>query len=100
MATLTQWELVAETKEWVGPITVTVNGSPVSGFTLAVTEGQARPTTFYTPDANPDDGTQYGLIVGTGTSVPLTVNKIYTIWAKYSDDPEIPVLRAGRIKVT
>ena len=29
MAVLTMWSLVAETKEWCGPITVTANGTPV-----------------------------------------------------------------------
>lgn len=101
MATLTQWELVAETLEWVGPITVTVNGSPVTNFTLAVVEGSARPVTFVTPDADPDaPGTAKGVIVGAGSTFPLLVGKTYTIFAKYSDSPEVPVERCGKIKVT
>lgn len=101
MSTLTQWELVAETKEWVGPITVTVNGSAVTNFTVSVVEGTGRPSTFSAPDTDPDPpGTAKGVIVGVGSSWPITVGKTYTIFAKYSDSPEIPVIRVGRIKVT
>jgi hypothetical protein len=101
VTTLTQWELVAETKEWVGPITLTVNGGAVTNFTLAVCEGTARPTTFTTPDVDPDPpNTDRGVIVGVGSLWPLTLGKTYTIFAKYSDSPEIPVVRVGRIKVT
>jgi hypothetical protein len=100
MATLTQWELVAETKEWVGPLTLTVNGTPVTNFTVAVCEGSARPTTFTATDADPDGGAGVGVLVGVGSSWPLVVGKIYTIFGKYTDNPEIPVIRMGRIKST
>jgi hypothetical protein len=101
MATLTQWELVAETKEWVGPVTVTVNGTPVTNFTLAICEGTTRPGTFLSPDLDPDPpGTAKGIIVGTGSSWPIVSGKTYTIFFKYTDNPEIPVGRCGKIKVT
>jgi hypothetical protein len=100
MATLTQWELVAETKEWVGPISVSVNEAEVDTFTVCVAEGQSRPITFLDPDPDPDGGGGYGVLVGVGTPWPLTVGRTYTIFIKYADTPETPVERAGRIKVT
>jgi len=100
MATLTQWELVGETKEWVGPITVTVDTVPVSSFEVALCEGTARPTTWAAADADPDGGGAKGILVGAGTSYPLTVGKKYMIFTRFTDSPEIPVQRAGIIKVT
>lgn len=100
MATLTQWELVGETKEWVGPITVTANATPVSAFQVALCEGTARPTTWATADDDPDGGLAKGILVGAGTPWPITVGRKYTIFVKFTDNPEIPVLRGGIIKVT
>lgn len=101
MTELNTWTLVAETKEWVGPITVTVDGSPVSSFEVAFTLSSARPTAWLTPDADPDPpGTALGILVGTGTSHTLTVGKKYTVWTRFTDTPEAPVNRAGYVKVT
>ncbi len=100
MATLTQWELVGETKEWVGPIDFTVNGVAVTSFEVAFCEGTARPTTWAAADVDPDGGTGKGILVGAGTSHTLTVGKKYTIFTRFTDDPEIPVVRAGLVKVT
>jgi hypothetical protein len=101
MSTLVQWELVAETIEWVGPIDVAVNGSPVGVFRISVCADQARPTTWTTPDLDPNPpGTEHGVIVGTGTPWPILKGKRYTIFIQFTDAPEQPVLRAGLIKVT
>lgn len=101
MAVLTMWSLVAETKEWCGPITVTANGTPVGNFQVAVCEGTTRPTVWTTPDADPDPpGTALGVLVGVGTIYPLTVGRKYTIFIRFTDNPEAPVERAGQIKAT
>lgn len=100
MATLTQWQLPKETKEWVGPLTVKVNGTVVTSFSVAVTEGTTRPTDWQPADPDPDGGTTLGVLVGEGTLFPLTIGRKFTIWCKFTDNPEIPVLRAGIIKVT
>lgn len=100
MAALTQWELVGETKEWVGPIAVTVNGTPATNFEVAFCEGSARPATWAAADADPDGGLVPGILVGAGTSHPLTVGRKYTIFVRFTDTPEIPVLRCGIVKVT
>lgn len=93
---LTTWTLVAETKEWVGPITVLADGAPVSSFEVTVTEGQARPTTW-TAATSLDGG--LGVLVGTGTSFPLVTGKRYAVWTRHTDSPEIPVTKVGIIKV-
>lgn len=100
MATLTMWQLVAETKEWVGPLTVTANATPVTAFEVSVCEGTARPTTWLAADDDPDGGPAKGVLVGAGSSWPLTQGRKYTIFIRFTDNPEIPVERAGLIKVT
>jgi len=96
-----QWNLVAETREWVGPLTVTINGTVVSNFVVAITEGAARPTTWVTPDVDPDPpGTAHGVLVGVDTPFPLTAGKKYTLWTRFTDNPEQPAQRTGLIKVT
>lgn len=100
MATLTQWEIVGGGHEWVGPITVTVNGTPVTNFEVSVCEGVTRPTTWATPDADPDGGAGKGVLVGATTAWPLTLNRVYTIFTRFTDTPEEPWQRAGKIKVT
>ena len=96
-ATLTEWRLVAETKEWVGPIVVTADGTPVSTFMVSVTKGSARPSVWenaYTLES------RLGVLVGVDTDWPLLVNNTYTVWVKFADTPEAPVERVGTIKVT
>jgi hypothetical protein len=100
MTTLTIWSLVAETKEWAGPLVVTANGVPVSTFQVSVCEGAVRPTTWLAADDDPDGGATKGVLVGAGTSWPLAVGRKYMIYIKYTDNPEIPVLRAGTIRAT
>lgn len=100
MATLTMWTLVGETKEWVGPIAVAVNGTPVSNFEVAFCEGTTRPTAWAAADANPDNAAEKGILVGAGTTYTLTVGRKYTIFVRFTDNPEIPVMRAGLVKVT
>jgi hypothetical protein len=93
---LATWSLVQETKEFI-PLTVTADGVPVVNFSVAVCEGDARPTTFVTADTV---GSEKGVLVGVGTSWPLVVNTKYTVFVKFTDNPEIPVTRAVYIKVT
>lgn len=100
MATLTMWQLVGETREWVGPLMVTVNATPVGNFEVSVCEGATRPTVWLAADDDPDGGGVKGVLVGTGTSWPLTVGRKYTIFVKFTDTPEVPVVRGGIIKVT
>lgn len=100
MATLTQWEIVTGGREWVGPIEVTVNSTPVTTFEVAVCEGVTRPTTWGDPDDDPDGGGDLGVIVGADSDWELTLNKVYTIFGRYTDNPEEPWFRIGKIKAT
>lgn len=94
MADLPTWILVAETKEFVGPITVLADGAPGT-FEVAVTAPGARPASFAAAD---QIGTDFGVLVGAGTTIPLTAGVKYTVWTKFTDDPEIPVDKVGYIK--
>lgn len=93
---LTQWNVAAETKEWVGPITVTADGIAVTSFEVAVTAPGIRPATWAAADVL--DGLR-GVMVGTGTSHSLIAGGKYTVWVRYTDVPEIPVQRCGTVKV-
>lgn len=94
---LTTIELPAETKEFVGPILVLADNVPVTTFEMAFTEGTARPTTWAVNDTV---GTGHGILVGAGTSHQLVVGKKYTVWARFTSSPEIPVTRVCFVKAT
>lgn len=93
---LTTWTLPAETKEWVGPITVTADGVPVTNFEVTVTAGAGRPTTWYATEVLEGER---GVLVGAGTAFPLRPGQRYTVWTRYTDVPEVPVTRIGTIRV-
>jgi hypothetical protein len=90
------WTLIKETKEWVGPITVTVDGVPTTSFEVAVVLPPARPATWTTPTLLDGD---YGVLVGEGSTYPLTVGKKYAVYVRHTDSPEIPVELVGHLKV-
>jgi len=92
---LTQWSVAAETKEWVGPITVTADGVPTSAFEVTLTEPGARPADWVT--ATLLDGGR-GILIGEGTDFTLVAGRKYTVWIKFTDDPEIPVQRVGNVR--
>lgn len=94
---LTTWSLPAETKEFI-PITVTADGLPLATFEVAFTAGAARPTAWASADEV--DGSK-GILVGAGvTGRTLTVGQKYTVWVRFTDNPEVPVTRACYVKVT
>jgi hypothetical protein len=94
---LTTWTLTAETKEWVGPIAVTADGTPVTSFEVSVTAGGARPSTW---EAALLLNGGRGVMVGVGTTFPLRVGQRYTVWARFTDITEVPVLKVGAVRVT
>lgn len=74
------------------PVTVTLDNEPVQdGVTLALTPAGSRPTTF-TDRYDLDD--QIGILTP-GDLTPGT----YTVWYKITDNPEIPIGRAGQIYI-
>lgn len=95
MAGSTLWSLVAETCEWVGPISVTADDVPVTEFEIAVTGPGARPTAWAAPTVLSGAS---GVLVGTGTPHPLVPGTRYTVWVRFVDVPETPVERVGYIK--
>lgn len=76
---------------WVFP-PVAVEGTPVTSYKYAVTKGVARPTTWATPETV--DGEVAFLL--DGTRAPGT----YKVFVRVTDDPEIPVIEAGRFTIT
>jgi hypothetical protein len=103
---LRQWTLYAESKEWVGPISVTVNGQPASSFELSIIPAlNGRPIGPWVsplaaetalPDGNAGQG--LGLVVGPGTDFPLSIGS-HLIVARYATDLEAPIIEVGIINV-
>lgn len=93
---MNEWILPVETREWVGPVTVTVDGTNVTNFEITVTKDAARPLNWKTPLVI---GSGRGVMVGDGTDFPLEFGHKYTVWTRYTSTPEVPVNRAGTIKV-
>jgi hypothetical protein len=92
--TATTWKIPRESKEWVGPITVTIT---VNGVTTTVDPSEVKfavlpkgrrpaPTDWAAPIAEPG---------GDGIGVqadPAAGYGWFGIWAQITDTPEIPVL--------
>jgi hypothetical protein len=98
---VTTWTLDRLSKEWVGPLAVAVDGTPVTGWTYAVLPRGARPDSaddiVGVPDAT-DDG--LGILVGPDTGHVLEPGT-YRIWVRYAAGVEAPVLAAaGLIDIT
>lgn len=80
-----------ETVEFL-PVTITVDGAPVTtNVELSVVARTARPQTWTTPTTL--DG-QIGVMVE--GYEPAT----YAVWARITDTPETPVIRAGEFIIT
>lgn len=92
---LMQWSVAAETKEWIGPITLTSDGTPVTTFEVTLTSPGARPADWQAADVL---GGQRGILIGDGTDFELTPGTKYTVWTRFTDSPEIPVQRCGTVK--
>ena len=74
------------------PVTVTVDGASVSaGVEVCVTTRSARPVDWADPVEL--EG-QIGVM--TGGQDPGT----YTVWARVTDNPEIPVIECGTYRIT
>jgi hypothetical protein len=89
---VTTWSLSSLSREWVGPITVTADDTPVTGWTYLVLPWGEKPTAPEDIDRVPDalDG-GLGVLVGPGSTNILPVG-VYRIWLRYVDAPEAPVL--------
>jgi hypothetical protein len=97
----TLWALARESEEWIGPLTVAVNGAPITTYQVAVVRHGQRPTTWATPDNDPQSpGTALGVLVGPATANVLTPGT-WRIWVKVTLSPEVPVLDdAGTIIIS
>jgi hypothetical protein len=74
------------------PVTVTVDGTPVTtGVEIAVTTGNQRPTTWAAATVLDD---QVGYLID-----GLDPERVYTLWARVTDSPEVPVVRAGEFQI-
>lgn len=89
---ITTWRLSRLSREWVGPITVTADGVPVTTWTYRITPASDRPATPGDIDGVPvvlDD--QRGILVGPETSNVLAPGR-YLIWVRYVAGQEAPVM--------
>lgn len=93
--TLTPWSVAAETREWVGPITVAIDDVPTSDFEVTLTAPGGRPTAWEEPLLLSGER---GILIGDDTTFPLLPGRKYTVWVRVVDDPEIPVQRCGTVR--
>jgi hypothetical protein len=95
-----QWSFDRDDIRWVGPIAITDDGVPTTGFTVTVHRDADRPTTWKVPDIEPG-GTDLGVRVGTGTTWPLTAAPgLYLIRARIVDADETESVVVGQIRTT
>lgn len=84
------WEVPCESTEWVGPVTVTVDGVATTGFELALVADQARP-------AAPD--WQAPTVLGGGRGVLVSAvptseaGTLSQVWVRVTSNPETVVIR-------
>lgn len=94
---MSDWTIPRESREWVGPLTVTVDGQAVTNYEVAVTDRDTRPTEWASPDVI---DSRLGVLVGPGTARPLGRDS-YRIWVRVTGDVEAPVLDdVGTITIT
>lgn len=98
---MTAWRLHHLTREWVGPITVTADGDPVTGWAYALLPRFAEPASADDITGTPTElNSGLGILVGPGTDHQLAPG-VYRIWIRYVDNPEAPVLdEVGVLTIT
>lgn len=95
-----QWTFDRADIRWVGPITVTDDGTPTLAFDVTVVRAGDRPTVWLAPDTEPG-GTALGVRVGTGTSWSATATpSLYLIRARIVGTAETESVEVGRIRTT
>lgn len=91
------------------PVSATASGAavnPTSGTVqMAFIDGTSAPasgdwkTASWETDSGTEPDTYYArCLVGTGGAVTLTA-ATYSVWVKVTDSPEVPVRRAGLLRV-
>lgn len=96
---MTVWRLSSLTREWVGPITVAVDGTLVTGWTYLLLPWGTKPDSPEDIDQAPYDlDGGLGVLIGPGTSHVLPAGQ-YRIWARYVDAPEAPVIELEAVIV-
>jgi hypothetical protein len=95
-STGTDWELLPTTLEWVGPLTVDVDGDPVADFEVAVTPPGVEPVDSDFAAATTLGG-QPGVMAGPRAPADPTVARAWDIYIRVVSDPETPEKFAGRI---
>jgi hypothetical protein len=103
MTRLQQWTFPAESREWVGPITLTVGNAPVATFEVAVVKRGVRPygpwtaptTAEYTDDAGATR-TGAGVLI---TPDMLAVGSWHVLARPTGPGLESPVVDVGVINI-
>lgn len=93
------WRVPHETKEWIGPVTVTANGIGISSWEGCLLADGTRPleADWQTPDSI---GPDKGIMIGSGTNYPTLTKGSYILWVRFNNGTEVPVShRAGIVVV-
>jgi hypothetical protein len=97
---VTAWKLPRLSTEWVGPITVTRDGNPVTGWKIAIFPHAYQPAAVTEIAETPSTlSGGLGILVGPGTSHALAPG-LYRLWIRYVSAPEAPVLNTvGTVQI-
>lgn len=85
-------------------VTATIAGlnyNPTSDVVqMAFTSGTGQPSTWFTGTWETDQGAYVALcLIGPGTTAGQLAAGVWNVWVKVTDNPEVPVIRAGQIQV-
>lgn len=87
----TIWRLPKETKEWIGPITVTADGAVITGWQIALIADGLRPSEADWHAAD-QVGIEYGVMIGEGSNYPSLSIGSYLLWVRFDNGTEKPVV--------
>lgn len=92
MTITTTWQVPQLSREWIGPLSVTADGIPVTDWVYKIMPFDQRPVTAESIDGEPtilDD--MLGIMIGPGTGNELSPGR-FLIWIRYLSGAEAPVL--------
>lgn len=80
------------------PVTGATSSMPVD---IAIVARDTEPADgdWHTAAWNGSDTTEAKVLIGPDTDLPLT-DGVYSVWVRVTSTPEIPVIRAGILRVT
>lgn len=102
---LQEWTIWRESVEWVGPVTVNVDGVAAGDFDVTLAKRDVRPIGPWTApisatftDADGAEQTGFGVVVGPGTDFPLAIGS-YFVLVRVTTQLQSPVVEVGVVNI-